>query len=91
MLLSRFYLCIALCAASAVLASCSTHGSASCKETCSTDNDCASDLICASSDKICVPSNCKTCWDDKKSCFYTENTEAQANGDKRECTFSECQ
>ena len=71
---------------------CDAGGSASCKETCSIDDDCQSGLACFStnSGRICLPSGCGACFSDGRTCQYNENFAEQANGEPRECTFSQC-
>ncbi len=80
-------------AVAAIAVACTSSGTATCKETCETTDDCASGLTCLSTStkgKICLPNDCNTCFDNQKSCDYSENLDAQANGEARVCTFSEC-
>ena len=65
---------------------------ASCKETCDEDADCADGMGCFITNEghICLPSSCGTCFEDGRTCNYSENLSEQADGEAAECSFTEC-
>jgi len=68
------------------------QGGASCKETCDENDDCGPDLGCFNTNdgKICLPTGCEACFDDGRTCNYSENTDEQEKGEEAECDFTEC-
>ena len=65
---------------------------ASCKETCEEDSECADGMSCFLTDEghICLPSSCGTCFEDGRTCHYSENLDEQEEGELAECGFKEC-
>jgi len=60
------------------------QGGASCKESCSKDDDCGSGLICGNGE--CVPDDCGTCFESQDTCYFNVD---DSEGD-RVCEFSSC-
>ena len=80
-----------VCSCLALAAACG--GGASCKEDCSEDSDCELGLACfdtRTEGKLCLPEECNTCFDDHRTCRYSENTDEQADGASAECEMIEC-
>ena len=67
-------------------------GGASCEEACESAEECGSGLDCFSTKRgqICLPSGCAACFDSNRTCSWEENTEEQAKGEMKECSFREC-
>jgi len=57
-----------------------------CGESCSEDDDCnISRLICAPLDKICIPKECKDCFNEGYSCYF--NTPENGQCDFQSCSY----